>query len=134
MIVHFPVAIITAGFLADVVFLFFRDEKCLSKTGFYLMVIGALSAVAAWATGQLFTNEPAQGEIVKVFERHETGALVTMIIMVIGAIIRVYLVMKKKDETNMKWLVFALYLLGFGAVTFTGYMGGTMVYNFMIAL
>jgi uncharacterized membrane protein len=134
MIVHFPIALITAGFLADVVYLFFKDEKCLSKTGFYLMVLGALSALAAWSTGQLFTNEPAQGEIVKVFEKHETGALITMIIMLTGAALRIFLVMKKKDETNLKWLVFGLYLLGFAAVTFTGFMGGTMVYNYMMGI
>ena len=84
MIVHFPIALITAGFLSDVVFLFFKNEKCLSKTGFYLMIIGALAAVAAWSTGQLFAGEPGDGEIVKVFEQHKTGALVTMIIMLIG--------------------------------------------------
>lgn len=134
MIVHFPIALITVGFFADVVFLFFKNEKCLSKTGFYLMVIGAVAAVAAWTTGQLFTTEPVQGEIVRVFERHETGALITMIIMIIGASFRIYLVIKKKEETKLKWVVFALYLLGFGAVTFTGFMGGTMVFNFMVAL
>jgi uncharacterized membrane protein len=134
MIVHFPIALITVGFLADVVFLFFRNEKCLSKTGFYLMVLGTLAAVAAWATGQLFTNEPSQGEIVKVFERHETGALITMILMIIGAALRIYLVAGKKEETNLKWVVFGFYLLAFLAVTFTGFMGGTMVYNYMLAL
>jgi len=134
MIVHFPIALITAGFLADVVFLFFKNEKCLSKTGFYLMVIGALAAVAAWSTGQLFTGEPVEGEIVKVFVQHKTGALITMIIMLLGASIRVYLVVKKKEESQLKWLVFAIYLLGFIAVTFTGFMGGSMVYNFMMSL
>lgn len=134
MIVHFPIALITAGFLADVVFLLFRNEKCLSKTGFYLMVLGALAAIVAWSTGQLFTNEPSQGEIVKIFQNHETGAMITMIIMVIGAAVRVYLVIKKKDETNLKWLVFGFYFLGFAAVTFTGFMGGTMVYNYMMGI
>jgi uncharacterized membrane protein len=134
MIVHFPIALITAGFIADVFFLFFKNEKCLSKTGLYLMVLGALGAVAAWSTGQLFANEPTQGEIVKIFGKHETGATITMIIMLVGAILRVWLVMKKKDETNLKWLVFALYFLGFGAVTFTGFMGGTMVYNYMMGI
>jgi len=134
MIVHFPIALITAGFLADVVFLFFKKEKCLSKTGFYLMVLGALAAIAAWSTGQLFTNEPSQGEIVRIFEKHETGAMITMIIMLIGAAVRVYLVIKKKDETNLKWLVFGFYFLGFAAVTFTGFMGGTMVYNYMMGI
>ena len=76
LLVHFPIALIIVGFFADVVFLFFKSEKCLSKTGFYLMVLGALAAIAAWTTGQLFTDEPSQGEIAKVFERHETGALI----------------------------------------------------------
>jgi uncharacterized membrane protein len=134
MIVHFPVALITVGFIAEVVSLFFKSEKCLSKTGLYLMVLGTLAAIAAWSTGQLFTNEPTQGEIVSIFERHETGALITMILMIIGSVFRLWLVMTKKEETRLKWVAFSIYFLGFAAVTFTGFMGGTMVYNFMMAL
>jgi uncharacterized membrane protein len=134
MIVHFPIALITAGFFADVAFLFFKNEKCLSKAGFYLMVIGALAAIAAWSTGQLFTSEPTEGEIANVFARHETGALITMILMIIGATVRIFLVVKKRDETSLKWVVFAIYFLAFAAVTFTGFMGGTMVYNYMMSL
>jgi uncharacterized membrane protein len=134
MIVHFPIALITIGFFADVIYLFFKDEKCLSRTGFYLMVIGAIAAIAAWSTGQLFTSEPTEGEIAKAFARHETGALITMIIMILGAILRVYLVLKKKEDTSLKWVVFAIYFLGFSAVTFTGFMGGTMVYTFMLQI
>ena len=132
MIVHFPIALITVGFIADVASLFFKNEKCLSKTGFYLMVIGALATIAAWSTGQLFTNEPTQGEIVKVFSKHETGALITMILMIIGSAFRIWLVIKKKEETQLKWIAFGFYLLAFVAVSFTGFMGGTMVYNFML--
>jgi uncharacterized membrane protein len=134
MIVHFPIALITVGFFADVVSLFFRNEKCLSKTGFYLMVLGAMAAVAAWSTGQLFTNEPTQGAILEIFDKHETGAMITMILMVIGASFRIYLVLKKKEGTKLRWLVFGIYLLAFCTVTFTGFMGGTMVYNYMMAI
>ena len=134
MIVHFPIALIIVGFLADVVSLFFRNEKCLSKTGFYLMVLGSLAAIAAWSSGQLFADEPTEGAILKVFENHETGALITMIIIVIGALFRIWLVIKKKEETSLKWVVFGFYFLAFSAVSFTGYMGGKMVYDFMIGL
>jgi uncharacterized membrane protein len=134
LIVHFPIALIITGFFADVIYLFFKDEKCLSRTGYYLMVIGAVAAVAAWSTGQLFTSEPTEGEIVKTFVRHETGALITMILMVMGATLRVYLVIKKKEETSLKWVVFAIYFLGFAAVAFTGFMGGSMVYTFMLQI
>lgn len=69
MIVHFPVALIIVGFTAEVVSLFFKSEKCLSKTGFYLMILGTLAAIAAWLTGQLFTDHPYDGEILSVFEK-----------------------------------------------------------------
>ena len=82
--------------------------------------------------GQLFTEEPTQGEILKVFNNHETGAFITMILMIIGSAFRIWLVVKMKEETTLKWISFGLYLLAVIAVTFTGLMGGTMVYNFMI--
>jgi uncharacterized membrane protein len=134
MLVHFPIALITVGFFAEVISLFFKSEKCLSKTGFYLMLIGTLAAIAAWSTGQLFTNEPTQGAILSIFEKHETGAFITMLLMIIGSALRIWLIIKKKEETQLKWVAFGFYFLGFAAVTFTGFMGGTMVYNFMMSL
>jgi uncharacterized membrane protein len=134
MIVHFPIALITAGFIAEVASLFIRKEKCLSKTGFYLMILGSLAAIAGWATGHLFTEAPTQGEILNVFLRHKTGALITMVLIIAGTLFRIWLIIQKKEDTPLKWVVFCFYLLAFLAVTFTGYMGGTMVYNFMIGL
>jgi len=134
MIVHFPIALIMTGFLAEVVSLFFKSEKCLSKTGFYLMILGTLAAIAAWSTGQLFTNEPTQGAVMQVFGKHETGALITMVLMILGTAFRIWLIVKKKEETDLKWVVFGIYSLAFAAVAFTGYMGGIMVYDYMIAL
>jgi uncharacterized membrane protein len=134
MIVHFPIALITIGFLADLLYLFFREEKWLLKSSFYLMIIGTLAAISAWATGHLFTSEPVQGAIVDVFEKHETGALITIIVMIAGSLFRIWLVAIKKEESALKWVAFSLYFLGFCAVTFTGLMGGTMVYNYMMPL
>jgi len=134
LIVHFPIALIIVGFIAEVVSLFFKKEKCLSKTGFYLMILGSLGAIAAWGSGHLFTEEPTQGEILNVFTRHETGGLITMILIVSGTLFRIWLVIKNKQETRLKWVVFGFYFLACSAVAITGYLGGTMVYNFMIGL
>jgi uncharacterized membrane protein len=134
MIVHFPIALIMAGFLAEVVSLFFKSEKCLSKAGFYLLLLGTLSAVVAWSTGKLFTNEPTQGPVMQIFELHETGGLITMILMLLASAFRIYLVVEGKEETVLKWIAFGIYFLGFSAVAFTGYMGGSMVYDFMMPL
>jgi uncharacterized membrane protein len=134
MIVHFPIALITVGFVADIASLFFRNEKCLSKTGFYLMVLGALAAIAAWLTGKFFTSEPTEGAIVQIFNNHKTGALITMIIMIVGSVFRIWLVMNKREQTQLKWIAFGLYFFALVAVTLTGLWGGTMVYNFMMGL
>jgi uncharacterized membrane protein len=134
LLVHFPIALILTGFLADAVFLFYKKEKCLSKTGFYLMVLGTLAAAVAYTSGQLFANEPTQGEIVNVFERHELFALFTLIIMGIGSVVRIYAAVKKIDTKLMNWAVFGFYFLGALFVGLTGFMGGTMVYNYMMPL
>jgi uncharacterized membrane protein len=134
MVVHFPIALLIVGFVAEVASLFFKGEKCLSKTGFYLLVLGALAAIVSWSSGELFTDHPSEGAILSVFEKHETGALLTMILAAAGAAFRIFLVASKKEETQLKWVAFGLYCLAFLGVSFTGYMGGTMVYDFMMGL
>jgi uncharacterized membrane protein len=134
MVVHFPIALILVGFLAEVASLFFKKEKCFSRTGFYLLILGALSAIVAWSTGQLFTDEPTQGAAEKIFNQHETWALITFILVIVGAVFRTFLVIGKKEETQLKWVAFALYFLAFVAVSYTGFLGGTMVYDYMMPL
>jgi uncharacterized membrane protein len=134
LIVHFPVALITVGFLAEIFSLFIKSEKCLSKAGFYLLILGALFSIAAWSSGLLFTSEPLQGTIVRIYEKHKTGAVITMLLSIAAAAYRICLVIRKNEEVSQKWIAFGLYCLAFASVTFTGFMGGILVYNFMMAL
>ena len=134
MVVHFPIALILVGFLADVLFLFFKKEVCLSKTGFYLMIIGTVAAATAFTTGHLFTDEPTEGDIMKFFILHKQAALITLIIMGAGSLTRIYMVVKHLEKTMLRWVVFVLYFLGAASVGFTGFMGGEMVYTYMIGL
>jgi len=57
--VHFPVALITVGFFVEVVSLFFKSEKCLSKPDLSDGA-GSLAAIAGWSSGHLFTEAPTQ--------------------------------------------------------------------------
>lgn len=134
MIVHFPVALILVGFLADAVYVFYKKEICLSKMGLFLMVLGTLGAGAAYLTGNLFTIEPTEGSIVEIFERHETLALITLLIMTIGTVIRIGVLVFRKEKPIYQWLVFGLYFLGATSVGATGFLGGSMVMDYMIGL
>lgn len=133
MIVHFPVALITVGFLADVLSLLFKKEQCLSKAGYYLMILGALSAIAAFLTGEFFTAEMT-GAASEVKENHEIFAKITMYVIGIAAIIRIFITIQKRENSKLKWLIFALYAIAMIAVGITGFLGGTLVYNYMMPL
>jgi uncharacterized membrane protein len=134
LIVHFPVALIITGFFLDVVSLFFsKKEPCLSKAGFYLMILGTLAAVAGYLTGVFFTSEMS-GAAGELKERHELFAIVTMIVMIIASIFRIILVLLKKENSGLKWLVFVLFFIATASVGYTGFLGGSLVFDFMVGI
>jgi hypothetical protein len=44
------------------------------------------------------------------------------------------MVVKKKEQTGLNRIVFLLYLIGAASVGYTGFMGGTMVFNYMMGI
>lgn len=133
VIVHFPIALLIVGFVADTIFLFYKKEACLPKIGFYLMLAGTLGAIAAVLSGNFFTEE-LSGSVEVIRERHETFANITMYLMIITSIIRIILVKKGRLESKAGLGVYILYLIGAILVGYTGLLGGTMVFNFMIGI
>ncbi len=133
MLVHFPIAIITVGFLFDLFALFLKKEPCLSKTGYWLEIIGMAGAVFAFGSGYFFTS-PMEGEAGVVRDKHEFYATVTLISIIIATLFRIVVVYLNKETTNMKYLSLGLYFLSFVFVSITGYLGGTLVIEYMIGL
>ena len=129
--VHFPIALLLVGFFLEFLSLIFKKEHCLSKAGFYLMILGTLGAVAAYFTGEFFSKDLI-GLAGEKKEFHEVMAKTTMFIMIAATIIRIILIRIKKEKTAWKWLVFALYLAGAGFVAYTGLLGGQLVYDIML--
>lgn len=128
---HFPIAIILVGFLFDVASLLFKKEPCLSKTGFWLMILGTLAAVVTFFTGEYFSKE-LTGPAGELKETHEIFAKTTMYVMIGASLIRIWAVWSKRDKGFIKWLVFLLYLGGAGLVSYTGFLGGSIVYDKML--
>jgi hypothetical protein len=48
--------------------------------------------------------------------------------------LRIILQVQQKENSNLKWLAFALYGLAAIFVSITGFFGGTLVYNYMMPL
>lgn len=133
MLIHFPIALVAIGFLAEIAAVLFKKEAWLSIAGFYLLIIGTLSALVAWLTGNLFTSEMS-GAAGDTKETHELFALITISLLIIASVIGIYLKIKKKEQSNLKWALLVLYGLAAISVSITGFFGGTLVYNYMMPL
>lgn len=134
ILVHFPIALITAGFLLELIYLFRKKEVCLTKSGYYLLILGALAAVITWLSGRLFTAE-MEGAAGQVRETHELMATISVVMLIIAAAIRIYVTVKKQDnDKKLKNIAFVVYALATISVMITGFFGGTLVYNYMMPL
>jgi uncharacterized membrane protein len=133
MLVHFPIAIITIGFLFDLLALVLKKETCLSKAGYWLEIIGMAGAVFAFGSGYFFTST-MEGEAGIMRDKHEFFATATLISIIIATIFRIVVVYLNKETTPMKYLSLGLLFLSFVFVSITGYLGGTLVIDYMIGL
>jgi len=133
MLVHFPIALVIFGFLAELAFLFFKKEVALGKMGYYLLILGTLFALAAWVTGNFFTSS-MDGAAGKIKETHELFATITLILLLVTSILRTTLYILKNESSILKTLSFLLYALAAVSVSITGYLGGSLVYNYMLGL
>jgi uncharacterized membrane protein len=133
MLVHFPIALVIFGFLAELAALFLKKEAWLSKAGFYLLVLGTLSALAAWFTGIFFTS-PMSDSAGEIKATHALFAWLTLGSLIAASAFSILLQSRKKEDSNLKWIAFALYALAAVFVSITGFYGGTLVYNYMMPL
>jgi len=133
MLVHFPIALIIVGFAADFLGLFIKKEEWLPKAGFYLMLLGLLAALVAYGTGHFFTNE-MDGEPGIIRHRHEFFATLTLIAITLSAIFRIVLVALRKEGLGLKYISVGLYFLAFIFVSITGYIGGSLVMDYLIGM
>ena len=133
MLVHFPIALVIFGFLAEVAFLFFKKEFGLRKMGYYLLIVGTLAAIVAWLTGNFFTSE-MDGAAGKMRETHELFATITLVLLLATSFFRTTQLIMKNDNFTFRFLGFILYGRAAISVSITGYLGGSLVYNYMLGL
>jgi len=133
MTVHFPIAVILIGFLVELVSLFYKKEPCLSKMGYYLMIIGMVAALAAFGTGY-FLTDPLDGEAGIMRQTHKLFATLTLISIILATTLRILLIYLNKEGSYLMWIVLGLYLMSFIFVIYTGYLGGHLMMDYMIGL
>jgi uncharacterized membrane protein len=131
MVVHFPIALIISGYLAEVTHLFIKKEPVLKEFYFWLLAAGFLSSFAAYFSGAFLTST-VPPEATAVYSRHELFAELTVFTTLVNTALMLYLKLEKKDETRLKWLAFALNTITVILLFITGHNGGVLVYDYLL--
>ncbi|MEQ8547123.1 MAG: DUF2231 domain-containing protein [Cyclobacteriaceae bacterium] len=128
MAIHFPIALLMAGFLSEVIALITK-KQFFKEASLYLLVLGALGAIVAYVSGSSAGDGMTDGILQKPIGMHEEAALVTLVLAIIAALFRVALYLFGYQKTWTKWLSLLLVTALVGSVARTGYLGGELVFK-----
>ena len=129
MLVHFPIALAAVGLFFEVIFFRKGNEK--PVCGEFILYIAALSAIAALLTGLLFTS-PLSGEALAMKDKHQLFAILSTVFLFLTSLVYLYRRFSKKSKLSPAGMV--LYLVSFVLISITGFLGGNLVYSYMIGL
>jgi uncharacterized membrane protein len=129
MVVHFPIALIIVGFIAEIISLFIKKDF-FSTSAFYLLILGTLGVLAAYITGNSAGEGITEaGALSRALETHESAAELSLWIIIIAAAVRVALVLLKKYKGIFKIVGVTLFFIAVISIIRTGHYGGQLVYK-----
>ncbi len=129
MIVHFPIALLIVGFLADLTGLLLKKDF-FSRAGFYLLSLGTLGVAAAYISGNIAGDGITEaGTLKQAVETHEEAAAISLWLMAGVSLIRIAFVILKKYEGVFKIISVGLFFIGILSIARTGYYGGELVFK-----
>lgn len=129
MIIHFPIALLFVGFLADAIGLTLKKEF-FTKAGFYLLILGTLGVVAAYLSGNYAGEGVTEaGALKQALETHEDAATLTLWLMIGASLVRGAMVFFKKYTGIYRWVALVIFFLGVASIARTGFYGGELVYK-----
>ncbi|MGP4080687.1 DUF2231 domain-containing protein [Pseudalkalibacillus sp. R45] len=126
LLVHFPIALFLFGVLIQIIVIW--KPAFYDKMATYLFLGGVVSGIPTYLTGKLDEDyaEDYFGDDVKdIIEIHETLGVTTLIVFSSIVLIKLTL----RDKKSIRILVIVLSLIGAGLISFTGHLGGQIVYN-----
>jgi uncharacterized membrane protein len=133
-IVHFPVAFLLIYVLLEIIGIILKKDF-FQKTAHLFLFLGVLAAVAAVITGNQAADIASQwedkGAIIPfgLISEHEEFATITLWYFTGLLVFRTVLVLKKKFEGKIRYLIIALAFFGAYLVYQTGDHGGKLVYD-----
>lgn len=128
MLIHFPIALLFAGFLTEIISLFNKNNY-FKNTTFLLLGLGTLGAIAAYIIG-IEAGERVEHDVLKIpLDLHEDSALLSLILILTTAIFYSVTSFFDFKDAALKWFRIVFFSISIAAVTYTAYLGGQLVYK-----
>jgi uncharacterized membrane protein len=129
MIIHFPIALLIVGFLAELIGVI-TTREFYSRAGFYLLLLGTAGVVAGYISGDLAGEGLAEGGALKAaLEAHEGAAQLALWIAVATSLVRIGLVATRRYAGALRWIPLVMFFVSVLAIARTGYFGGQLVFK-----
>ncbi|SOC05884.1 uncharacterized membrane protein [Ureibacillus xyleni] len=141
LVVHFPIALLFVAAIIEVVNVFAKRET-LNKFGTFLMIIGIVTGVGSYLSGENaehFAENTWGKSVHDTIELHEFYAGLSLLLFSILLVLK--LIFKHAIFKRIHWskgsimkgvssiLIVLLCIFGITALVITGHLGGQVVYN-----
>lgn len=130
MIVHFPIALLVAGLVVDLLSLILSRRPAVREAATWLYCAGAATAIGAYLTGENAADSmllPA--EVAPLVDIHDDWAFRTTTFFALLAVARVALPYFVTLKAPVWWGAFVLALAGLGMLFETAEHGGQLVFQ-----
>lgn len=131
LVVHFPIALLLAATVIEIVNLFLKKDY-LSKSGTLLVVVGVLSGLVTLLTGdpaEEFAFDNWGKGIHDTVELHSLLANISVILFAIVAAVKLFGKRFKLNKNLITALVIIFSVAGSTTLAITGHLGGKIVYQ-----
>jgi len=128
MIVHFPVALVIVAFVSELASIILK-RRFYQQVSLYLLILAAAGAIAAFISGDAAGNGMDGGALKQALEAHEESAIVTLLLTIAAAGVKIWSALYKKEMRWVQIVAFVLLLAAAGSVARTGYLGGQLVFK-----
>lgn len=127
ILVHFPIALLTIYALLECV----RSKRAMEIMHAFhvkgtLVIIGALGAAAAYATGP---EKMARSLVGQMHQKFATATLIIFSIIALAYLWEWFWPSKHSNFMMRPYIIIPLAIIGLVAVTITGGLGGALVYG-----
>lgn len=127
MVVHFTIAILYLAVLTEVI-AYFTKDPFYERSGFLLIGLGVLSTIAAGLAGVVSEHyDNITPAVAKLLAVHRFFGETTGVIFLTVWILR--FLARRRNNSRVPLATLLISLIGLGVLTWTGHLGGDLVYN-----